>query len=56
MLAILAALLFGFAWLLHGSGAHMPVWWNWEGMALLGLVSLALSLIWHPVIPVRRQQ
>lgn len=56
MLAFIAALLFGFAWLIHGSGAHLPVWFNAEGMALLGLVALALSGPWHPVINIRRQQ
>lgn len=55
MLAFLAALLFGFAWLIQGSGAHLPVWFDWQGMALLGLACLALSGPWHPVIHVRRQ-
>lgn len=56
MLAIIAALFFGFAWLLHGTGAHITVWFSVDGMTLLGLASLALSLVWHPVIPVVRRQ
>lgn len=56
MLAVIAAILFAVAWVIHGSGAHMPVWFNAEGLALAGLVCLALSLIWHPVIPVVRRQ
>jgi hypothetical protein len=53
MLAIIAALLFGFAWLIHGAHASMPVWFNADGMALAGLVLLALHLVW-PGYPWRR--
>jgi len=43
MLAVLAAILFAVSWVLHGIGpAHIPVWFDWQGVALLGLVSLAL--------------
>lgn len=56
MLAVIAAILFAVAWVIQGSGAHMPIWFDWNGLALLGLIFLALSLIWHPVIPVARRQ
>ena len=43
MLAVIAAILFAVAFVLHGAGpAHIPVWFNWDGLLLLGLVSLAL--------------
>lgn len=55
MLAVIAAILFAAAWIVHGSQAHMPVWFDWEGLGLLGLACLALSGQWHPVINIRRQ-
>lgn len=42
MLAVIAAILFAISWVLHGAGAHMPVWFDVRGLALLGFVLLAL--------------
>ena len=54
MLAVIAAIGFAVAWVIHGSGAHMPVWFNAEGLEIAGWVLLALHLVWP--IPVRRSQ
>ena len=54
MLAIIGAICFAISWFIHGSGASgVPVWFNWQGLAVLGLVFVALHLIWP--IPLRRQ-
>ena len=57
MLAVIAAILFVVSWFEHGAKATgVPIWFNSEGLKIAGLVFLALSLIWHPTIPVVRRQ
>lgn len=56
MLAILAAILFSIAWFIHGAGVtNVPAWFNWQGLALLGLICLALSVAWPVITGWRRQ-
>lgn len=52
MLAVIAVILFSVSWVLHGSRASVPVWFDWQGLLLLGLVFVALHLIWP--LPFRR--
>jgi hypothetical protein len=40
--AVLAAILFAIAFVLHGAGGHVPAWFAWQGVTLIGLVLLAL--------------
>lgn len=55
MLAVVAVVLLAVAWFEHGAGAsHVSAWFNWQGLALLGLFALALHFCW-PWTPWRRQ-
>lgn len=47
MLAVLALILFVVSWFEHGSAATgIPVWFDWQGVALLGLACVAAHLFW----------
>lgn len=47
MLAIIAAILFVLAWFEHGAKVTgVPAWFDWQGLALLGLVCVAADLFW----------
>lgn len=45
MFGILAVVCFILAVLFHGTGFNPDAWWNWQGVALAGLVFLALHLL-----------
>jgi hypothetical protein len=54
MLAVLGAVFFAIGWFEHGAHASgVPVWFDSEGMKLIGLVLVALHLVW-PGYPWRR--
>ncbi|MGB6577516.1 MAG: hypothetical protein WBF34_06320 [Streptosporangiaceae bacterium] len=42
MLAIIAAILFGIAWIINGTGTVTNAWFSVTGLLLLGLACLAL--------------
>jgi hypothetical protein len=42
MLAIIAAILFGIAWIINATGTATDAWFSVTGLLLLGLVCLAL--------------
>ena len=42
MLAIVAAILFGIAWIINATGTVTDAWFSVTGLLLLGLVCLAL--------------
>jgi hypothetical protein len=42
MLAIIAAILFGIAWVINATGTVTNAWFSVTGLLLLGLVALAL--------------
>lgn len=44
MFAVIAAVLFGVAFVLNGAGSHTSVWLSPMSLMLLGLASLALHL------------
>ena len=44
MLAIVAAICFGIAFVIHGTGTATDAWFSVTGLLLLGLVCLALHL------------
>lgn len=45
MLGILAAVLFGVAFIFHGAGFHGSAWFDSTSLALAGLFCLALHLL-----------
>lgn len=45
MAAVLALLAFVVAFIFHGAGFNPGAWFNWQGLAVLGLVFVALHLL-----------
>ena len=45
MSGVLALVAFILAFVFHGAGFSPSPWWNWQGMALAGLVLLVLFLL-----------
>jgi len=45
MLAIVAAICFGIAFVIHGTGTATDAWFSVTGLLLLGLVCLALHQV-----------
>jgi hypothetical protein len=44
-MGILALLAFLLAFIFHGAGFNPDSWFNWQGMALLGLILLAWAIL-----------
>jgi len=55
MLAIIAAILFGIAWIINATGTVTDVWFSVTGLLLLGLVCLALHQAGIGTTGVRRR-
>jgi hypothetical protein len=55
MLAIIAAIIFGIAWVINATGAVTNAWFSVTGLLLLGLVLLALHQAGIGSVWVRRR-
>lgn len=54
MFSVPSAMIFGAAFILHwaGSGGHVP--FTWQGLSILGLLCLALAVVFGSWWPARR--
>lgn len=54
-MAILAFLAFALAVIFHGAGFDPNLWFNWQGMALIGFLLLTLDPAWARAESLRKR-